>query len=231
MSEVSLCEGTSEPTRELQTLAPLSVLVADRSRAFAEALAGLLNASEGVAADYAHMHEVDAEHECSVVVLDGDHPTTVLSAVAATLRKRRPDVRIVLLTKAVGPEQRRAVSELGAAGCVSRQIRPPALARALREAHAHGQVRALAPVARRRLQGDDLLVDQLTCREIEVLRLLALGRRTEQVADTLGISANTVRTHIQNLTAKLGVRSRLAAVALARRVGLLQTAGDMPGGQ
>ncbi len=62
---------------------------------------------------------------------------------------------------------------------------------------------------------------QLTPRERDVLALLASGARNDQVAAALDISPHTVRTHVQNLLAKLEVTNRLAAVTLARRRGLL----------
>lgn len=67
----------------------------------------------------------------------------------------------------------------------------------------------------------------LTNREAAVLSRLATGRRPEEIAEELGVSANTVRTHVQNLSAKLGARSRVDAVAKARELGLVErTAGD-----
>lgn len=65
---------------------------------------------------------------------------------------------------------------------------------------------------------------RLTAREREVLALLADGRSNDAMAVVLAISPNTVRTHVQNLLAKLEVDSRLAAAALARRSGLLPVA-------
>jgi PAS domain S-box-containing protein len=65
------------------------------------------------------------------------------------------------------------------------------------------------------------LVHRLTPREIEVLRLLAAGRGTQGIAERLGISSVTVRNHVENLLRKLDVHSRLQAVALAHRSGLL----------
>lgn len=58
---------------------------------------------------------------------------------------------------------------------------------------------------------------QLTSRERDVIGLVALGRTDEQVATLLGISANTVRTHVQHVLAKLQVSHRHAAAALARK--------------
>lgn len=61
----------------------------------------------------------------------------------------------------------------------------------------------------------------LTDREAEVLRLLAGGASTRTIAERLFISATTVRNHVQGILSKLGVHSRLAAVAEARRRGIL----------
>lgn len=61
----------------------------------------------------------------------------------------------------------------------------------------------------------------LTHRELAVLRLLARGAETPDIARELGISSNTVRNHIQHLLDKLGAHNRLQAVSLAQRHGLL----------
>ena len=64
---------------------------------------------------------------------------------------------------------------------------------------------------------------KLTARETEVLRLLAAGLEQEEIASQLFISRRTVGTHIENITRKLGVRSRVQAVALAYREDLVRT--------
>ena len=63
----------------------------------------------------------------------------------------------------------------------------------------------------------------LTERELEVLRLLACGASTDEIVDELVISVHTVRNHIRNILTKLQARSRLEAVAVATRIGLLGT--------
>jgi DNA-binding NarL/FixJ family response regulator len=67
-------------------------------------------------------------------------------------------------------------------------------------------------------------VQHLTAREHEVLQLLHAGRSTSGIADDLVLSVHTVRNHIRNLTAKLGARTRLEALARAREAGLLDGA-------
>jgi DNA-binding NarL/FixJ family response regulator len=61
----------------------------------------------------------------------------------------------------------------------------------------------------------------LTRRQVEILRLLASGKTTDEIADELGLARTTVRNHIASLLAALGVHTRLQAVLAARRVGLL----------
>lgn len=61
----------------------------------------------------------------------------------------------------------------------------------------------------------------LTERELEVLRMLAAGRTTHAIADTMSVTTSTVRKHVEHLLQKLGVRNRLAAVMVALENGLL----------
>lgn len=69
-------------------------------------------------------------------------------------------------------------------------------------------------------------VDRLSSRELSVLQQLALGRGNLDIGAELGISSNTVRTHVQNIFGKLGVSNRHAAVAVARRSGILDAGTD-----
>ena len=61
----------------------------------------------------------------------------------------------------------------------------------------------------------------LTARELEVLRLVALGRETQQIADELGISLHTVRNHVRHFRRKLNATTKLQAVLTAMRLGIL----------
>jgi NarL family two-component system response regulator LiaR len=71
----------------------------------------------------------------------------------------------------------------------------------------------------------------LSSRETEVLRAMMTGRRGRQIARDLHISADTVRTHTQNIYSKLDVHSRLEAVSVARAAGLQPLEDDRPPGQ
>ena len=62
----------------------------------------------------------------------------------------------------------------------------------------------------------------LTARELEVLRLVSVGRSNREIADQLYISAKTASVHVSNILSKLGARSRTEAVAIARRLKVIQ---------
>jgi PAS domain S-box-containing protein len=85
----------------------------------------------------------------------------------------------------------------------------------------HVEQRAAGVLAALRTPDTDKALPPITRREAEVLRLLACGASNRTIADTLGISATTVRNHIEHLLAKLGVHSKLEAVVYAARSGLV----------
>jgi LuxR family maltose regulon positive regulatory protein len=71
------------------------------------------------------------------------------------------------------------------------------------------------------LSGSPALVEQLTGREIEVLRLMATGSPIRKIASQLYLSPNTLKAHSQNIYAKLDVHNRIEAVNRARELGLI----------
>lgn len=96
----------------------------------------------------------------------------------------------------------------------------PTIMHLLREAAAAGSAtaRANGNHSEARDGGDDAA---LTRREIDVLRLMGTGLNTRAIAGTLSVSVATVRNHVQSILGKLGVHSRLAAVAVAHRRALM----------
>jgi DNA-binding NarL/FixJ family response regulator len=74
-----------------------------------------------------------------------------------------------------------------------------------------------------RLRDNSSLVEEtdLTQRQLEILRLMARGVAAAEIASSLGISVNTVRTHVQRILRRLGVHSQLEAVAVAFRERLI----------
>jgi DNA-binding NarL/FixJ family response regulator len=147
-----------------------------------------------------------------------DRDGLVLGAdILATL----PATKIVALTAL---EDERAVQEalrLGFHGYLTKQTEAEQFKRAL-ESIADGQVVFPHRLGRRNLKTGierdmELMAAQLTMREREVLQLLAEGASSGQIAERLGVSPNTVRTHVQGILSKLQVHSRLEAAAFAVR--------------
>jgi ATP/maltotriose-dependent transcriptional regulator MalT len=92
---------------------------------------------------------------------------------------------------------------------------------AMRHARLVSQTPAATEPAGRRAMGDEELIEPLSEREIEVLRLIAKGCSNAEIGDKLYIAIGTVKRHINNIYGKLGVESRTQAIAKARDLGLL----------
>ncbi len=159
-----------------------------------------------------------------VVMMDYMMPE--MDGIEATRRihAQDSDIRIVLLTGAGDDELGMNGLQAGAAGFLSKEIELNTLPGALRSAMAgeaaiSGQL-AMALVERlRRTRGGGAglrpVRSKLTAREWEVLDLLCDGDGTEDIARTLVLSTETVRSHLKNIYRKLGVRSREDAVRVA----------------
>lgn len=164
--------------------------------------------------------ELAREHHPAVVLMDYRLPDLDGATAAARIRSDSPDTAVLLVT---GVETEAAVAaalDAGCAGFVSKGRGIIELAQAIRAAAAGAAVfpsELLAAVAGpARQQGHDL-----TARELEVLGLLAEGRSTEEIADRLVVSMHTVRNHVRNILTKLGARTKLEAVVVAARTGVV----------
>jgi DNA-binding NarL/FixJ family response regulator len=115
----------------------------------------------------------------------------------------------------------------GAIGYLLKNTQADELRRAIKAAAA-GQVQ-LSPEAAKRLMREVRAPESpetLTERETDVLRLLAEGKANKEIAQTLNIGEKTVKTHVSNVLAKLGVQSRTQAALYAARIGMV-TVGQM----
>jgi NarL family two-component system response regulator LiaR len=157
-----------------------------------------------------------------LVMPDGD-------GIQATRRilAREPGVQVVILTSSDDDEIGIVGLRAGASGFLNKRAGVDALPRALRGAAAGEAVisrrmtmRLVDSMRRASPDGAGLrpVRSRLTPREWEVLDLLCAEQSTDDIADTLVLSSETVRSHIKNLLRKLGVSSRQAAVEEARRM-------------
>lgn len=191
-----------------------------------ETIAALVGVGDGFSACAADPSEVEAvvsATEPHIVVVDATDRRTA-EEVARTVIEGPSDAKVALLVEEPGVWSDRACKALGAEGSLSCHLSEAEFMRMLSGLHRGERLKGGAdrrPTKPSPQGPDQLRVSVLTRREREVLVLLGLGERPEDIADALSISANTVRTHVQNLMLKLAVHSRLEAVALARRAGLL----------
>ena len=170
--------------------------------------------------------EVVAALVPDVVVMDLLMP--VMNGVEATrqIRQRFPQVEVVALTSVLEDRMVVDVIEAGAAGYMLKESRPGELFEAVRAA-ARGEVR-LDPRAQQKLVREvraPVLREPLTEREIEVLKHVAAGATNKAVAQRLDVAEATVKTHVSNLLAKLGLKSRTQAALFALREGLVERDG------
>jgi two-component system nitrate/nitrite response regulator NarL len=164
-----------------------------------------------------------------VALVDLGLPDMGGEEVGSRLLQIRQATVVVALTATVDELTVRRVLAAGFRAYLTKDMRISALSRALRAALA-GETVTLArgrPPRSRPATPDrfvELLSSSLTTREREVLQLLARGYRGKDIAAELGISVNTVRTHVQSILTKLQVHSRLEAAAFAVRHGLVDRA-------
>jgi DNA-binding NarL/FixJ family response regulator len=131
---------------------------------------------------------------------------------------RSPSTRVVALTASIDEARLMGALRAGALGYVRKDAEPETLLAAVR-AVARGKT-YIDPVAAAAMVGH-VAVDDLTPRETDVLRHLALGRSNREIAAALDIGDETVKTHVANLLAKLGVENRAQATVQALRRGLV----------
>ncbi|NUS04640.1 MAG: response regulator transcription factor [Nonomuraea sp.] len=159
-----------------------------------------------------------------VVVLDRRLPDGDGIAAIRHITAAAPGVRVLVLTGEATASVAARVVEAGGAGVLVKSSRLHELESAVREVAAGGVVFApgLLPGVLDRLTGRvGQLGAALTLRERETLLLLAEGASTLEISTRLGVARNTARNHVQHVLEKLGARSKLEAVAVARKEGLL----------
>jgi DNA-binding NarL/FixJ family response regulator len=216
---------------------PLRIVVADDQRAVREALATVLDAEPGLevvglAADGDEAVELARRFSAEVVLMDLRMPNVDGVAATRRLAAELPDVKVVVLTTFADDASILAALEAGASGFLTKDAGREQIALAVRSAAAGQAVldpvaqasllRAAAPVAAVAPGSSEpvSLPDDLTPREVDVLRAIAAGRSNAEIAGELFISEVTVKSHINHLFAKIRARSRAEAVRYAYDHGL-----------
>jgi len=158
-------------------------------------------------------------HRPDITLMELRLPGTNGTDTLIAIRGEFPQARIIILTTSDGDGEIQRALRSGASAYILKSMPKNELLGVIRSVHAgnrHVPVEVAARLAEH--MGDD----DLTHRELEVLRLIRDGHRNKQIADELAIAETTVNFHIKNLVDKLGANDRTHAVTIALRRGLLQ---------
>ncbi|GAA3473572.1 response regulator transcription factor [Nonomuraea roseola] len=208
---------------------PIRVLLVEDHDMVAEALGMALDMAQGieVVARSASLEGAIADlgrWQPDVVVLDRRLPDGDGVEAIGRFTSATEGVRVLVLTAEANASVAARVVEAGGAGLVVKSSGLRALESAVREV-ASGAVSfapELLPEVLDRLAGRaGPHGAELTARERETLELLGQGASTVEISQRLGVARNTARNHVQRVLEKLGARSKLEAVVVARRTGLL----------
>ena len=159
-----------------------------------------------------------------LVVMDFHLPDGTGLDAALAIRRVRPEVRFVFLTRDDSVTARIAAVEAGAGAFVHKSRAASDLIDAVRQVGNGRSLITPSMIASLLSRNGELGIkrDSLTVREREVLRLMAEGCSSREIADRLGISYATVRSHIRSFDTKLGVHSKIEAVAAAREMNIIE---------
>jgi DNA-binding NarL/FixJ family response regulator len=181
------------------------------------------------AGDGAEALDLALREDIDLAVLDVAMPRMTGLQAARELSRRRPELRVLMLSMHDNEQYFFEALKAGASGYVLKSAANRDLIEACRAAM-RGEPFLYPPavkaVARDYLErartGEDTPEDPLTPRELEVVKLIAEGHTSEEIADTLVISRKTVDRHRSNVLEKLGMRNRVELTRYAIRRGLVE---------
>jgi two-component system, NarL family, response regulator NreC len=182
------------------------------------------------ASDAAEARRRVAGHRPDVLVLDLNMPGEPVLGAIPTIVQGSPATRVVVLTMQGGTAYAKQALRSGVRGYVLKEAAGTELVEAVRTIAGGGTYITPALGARLAFEPDDgaEAPDGLTARELDVLRLLALGHTNAEIGDRLFLSRRTVETHRANVQTKTRTTGRAELVRYAFRHGLLNPEEDEP---
>jgi DNA-binding NarL/FixJ family response regulator len=221
--------GLRSPAHSGRQRPPVRVLIVDDHRVVAEGIRLVLGQHAdlevvGVAGDAAEALALAAATRPDILLVDYQLPDATGAEVAARLRERQPGLRVLFLSMVMNDAVLREAVKAGARGYLLKTQPAAELVDAVRRTAAGellipaATLAGLIAVSERGPQ----LLDRLTHREHEILRLLAEGLDNRGIAARLGIGYVTVRSHLRNLSSKLNAHSKLEVLARAAELRLIE---------
>lgn len=202
----------------------IKVLTVDDHALLRKGIAALVNAEPDMklvaeASNGQEAIEKFRQHRPDVTLMDLQMPDLNGTEAIVRIQSEFPDARIVVLTTYTGDTQVLRALKAGARGYILKGKVNRELLDTIRAVHA-GQKRIPPDVAE--LLADHATDDELTQREIDVLRLIAAGNSNKLIADQLSIGEATVKSHVTNILSKLGANDRAHAVTIGLKRGIIE---------
>ncbi len=215
----------------------IRILIVDDHTVVRDGLRALISAEPGMevigdASDGAEAVDLAAELKPDVILLDLVMPR--MDGVEATrlIRQANPGARILVLTSFAEDHQVFSAVKAGAIGYLMKDTSSEELLQAIRNTYTNQPVMqpkiALKLMGEIQSSGGGDGENDLTVREVEILQNVALGKTNQEIADELFLSERTVRTHITNILAKLGLTNRTQAALFALRSGIAHMDYSLP---
>ncbi len=205
------------------TNGPIRILVVEDHNVVRQGLVALLKAADGLevvgeAADGVEAIAQFRRHQPQVTLIDLRLPKLSGVEAIARLRKESPNARFIVLTTYDGDEDIYRAIQAGAKAYLLKGMTSEELLAAIRSVHA-GESH-IPPLIAERL-AERIGAEELTPREVSVLEQIVAGMSNKEIGARLNISEATVKTHVNNLLAKLGVTDRTQATTAAIRRGIV----------
>jgi DNA-binding NarL/FixJ family response regulator len=202
----------------------IRVLTVDDHALLREGIAALVNAESDmkIVAEATNGQEAIEKfrlHRPDVTLMDLQMPALNGIEAIIGIRSEFPNARIIVLTTYAGDVQVLRALKAGARGYILKGHVRRELLDTIRAVHA-GQKRIPPEVAAE--LAEHAADDDLTVREIDVLRLIAAGNANKEIAGQLSIAEDTVKSHVTNILAKLGANDRTHAVTIGLKRGIIE---------
>ncbi len=202
----------------------IKILVVDDHPFLREGIVGAVNSQSdmlliGEAGNGQEAIEQFRMHRPDVTLMDLQMPTMNGTDAIVAIRSEFPSARIIVLTAYKGDIQALRAFQAGAVGYLLKNMLRKELLDTIRVVDS-GRRRIPPEIARE--LGEHIVDDELSVREIEVLKLIAIGMSNKFAAAQLSLAETTVKTHVQNILIKLGANDRTHAVTIGLKRGYIE---------